>query len=125
MKINYDRNVTAAKFKPSDLLWVHNEVVKRGRCKKFTFSWNGPYVVEQILKSVKYKLRACKSKRKRLDVHGNRLKRHYGEVQHGDTEDGQTKPTKGANKNSNIIKSVVAKNLINRAKKNVQRKTGI
>ncbi|CAF1084426.1 unnamed protein product [Brachionus calyciflorus] len=49
IKLNYDRNVVAAKFKPGDLVWVHNDVIKKGQCKKFTYSWNGPYVVEQEL----------------------------------------------------------------------------
>ncbi|CAF0905958.1 unnamed protein product [Brachionus calyciflorus] len=78
IKLNYDRNVVAAKFKPGDLVWVHNDVIKKGQCKKFTYSWNGPYVVEQELNKVNYKIRPIKSKSKRLIVHINRLKRHYG-----------------------------------------------
>ncbi|RMZ94323.1 Transposon Ty3-G Gag-Pol poly, partial [Brachionus plicatilis] len=78
MRLNYDRQVYAAEFKPGDLVWVRNDVIKRGQCRKFTYTWNGPYVVEQKVNQANYKIRPIKTKGKRLIVHVNRLNRHYG-----------------------------------------------
>ena len=119
IKLNYDRNVVAAKFKPGDLVWVHNDVIKKGQCKKFTYSWSRPYVVEQELNKVNYKIRPIKSKSKRLIVHINRLKRHYGKYDEL-TVDVHESPTKIVNvsRTRSTAKRLLdrAKNLVNRAK---------
>ncbi|RNA19369.1 hypothetical protein BpHYR1_028247 [Brachionus plicatilis] len=52
--------------------------LERGQCRKFTYNWNAPYVVEQKVNQANYKIRPVKTKGKRLIVHVNRLKRHYG-----------------------------------------------
>ncbi|RNA25077.1 hypothetical protein BpHYR1_025751 [Brachionus plicatilis] len=36
IRLYYDRHVYAAEFKTSDQVWVRNDVVKRGQCRKFT-----------------------------------------------------------------------------------------
>ncbi|RNA33851.1 Transposon Ty3-G Gag-Pol poly [Brachionus plicatilis] len=119
MKLNYDLNVTAAKLKVGDLVWVHNDVVKKGQCKKFTFSWTGPYVVESVFNNVNYKMRSLNSKRKRLIVHRNRLKRHFGKHEIETENSLATQSNNEKNKRVNL-KTLAAKKIVERAKVTLQ-----
>ncbi|RNA29568.1 hypothetical protein BpHYR1_041901 [Brachionus plicatilis] len=103
-----DRHAYAAVFKRWDLVWVKNDVVQRGQCRKLTFNWNGPYVMEQKVNQVNYEIRPVKTKDKRLIIHLNRMKSHYGGV------DSQDKALNGTDEATRQITHTRAKFLISR-----------
>ena len=53
---------------------LYTPVVPRGRCKKLTSPWSGPYKILKKLSEVTYRIRCCHGGRKRIVVHFNRLK---------------------------------------------------
>jgi len=71
----YDRRVHGQPFKPGDLVWLHSPAVPRGQSRKLHFPWTGPYRVANRLSDAVYRIQHCQSRRKRLVVHFDRLKR--------------------------------------------------
>ena len=71
----YDRRVHGAPFTVGEYVWLHTPVVKTGQSRKFHKPWSGPYTVVKKLSDVTYRVCLPQSKRKRLVVHFDRLKR--------------------------------------------------
>lgn len=70
-KQHYDKRATDIKFKPGDRVLLRDDTVRRGRAKKLTPSWIGPYTVIQSHANENYTI---KKGRKSLRIHTNRLK---------------------------------------------------
>ncbi|CAF1155355.1 unnamed protein product, partial [Brachionus calyciflorus] len=67
----------AAKFKEGDAVWLKNEQVKKGQCKKFIYYWKGPYIIVKNIRDVNYIIRPMNKKNRRLiTVNRSRLKKH-------------------------------------------------
>jgi len=79
----YDRQTKLQSFKKGDFVYVRDPTYKRGKAKKFSHRYKGPYAIEEKISSLIYKIR--------LDdgtftiVHINRLKEAYG-LKQGDIE---------------------------------------
>ena len=69
----YDRHTKVEQFKKGDYVYVHNPVHKRGKAKKFSYKYDGPFEVEQKISSLIYKVRLGDGTSTILHV--NRLKR--------------------------------------------------
>jgi len=69
----YDRHTRVERFKKGDYVYVHNPVHKRGKAKKFSYQYDGPFEVEQRISSLIYKVRLGDGTSTILHV--NRLKR--------------------------------------------------
>ena len=72
----YDRQTKLEKFKKGEFVYVHDPTYKRGKAKKFSYQYKGPFEVIERVSPLVYKV-------KLLDgtftvVHINRLKRAYG-----------------------------------------------
>ncbi|CAF1074139.1 unnamed protein product [Brachionus calyciflorus] len=77
-KVIYDQQVMAAKFKEGDAVWLKNEQVKKGQCKKFIYNWKGPYIIVKNIRDVNYIIRPMnKKKRPLITVNRSRLKKHF------------------------------------------------
>lgn len=76
MKFLYDRKVRGCKFIEGDRVWVKNTVVKKGKSKKLTAKWKGPYTIIRVISELDYQLKPDKG-RKLVIVHRNLLKRCY------------------------------------------------
>ena len=48
----------------------------KGKCKKFTLRWKGPYTVEKIFNNVDYILKPFKKRGKKITAHRNNLKKY-------------------------------------------------
>jgi len=53
----YDRHTQVEQFKKGDYVYVHNPVHKRGKAKKLSYQYDGPFEVEQKISSLIYKIR--------------------------------------------------------------------
>ena len=72
-KEKYDRKRHGEPFKEGDHVMLYTPSIPRGRCKKLTCHWSGPYLVVKKISEVTYRIRQCNG-RKRVVVHFNRLK---------------------------------------------------
>ena len=52
----YDRHTKMEQFKKGDYVYVHNPVHKRGKAKKFSYQYDGPFEVEQKISSLIYRI---------------------------------------------------------------------
>ncbi|RNA44443.1 hypothetical protein BpHYR1_047157, partial [Brachionus plicatilis] len=69
----------AAKFKKGDTVWLKNEQIKKGECKKFIFSWKGPYIVIKNINNINYIVKPLyKNKGRPITVNRVRLKKNFG-----------------------------------------------
>ena len=57
-------------------MYVHDPTYKRGKAKKFSYQYKGPFEVEQKISPLIYKVR--KADGTSAVLHTNRLKRAYG-----------------------------------------------
>ena len=73
----YDRQTKLNQFKKGDLVYVHDPTYKRGKAKKFSYQYKGPFEVEQKISLLIYKVRMADGTSAVLHV--NRLKRAYGQ----------------------------------------------
>jgi hypothetical protein len=69
-KVQYDKKTNLEIFKPGDKVLLFDESVRRGRSKKLSAQWIGPYVVSSV-EGVNV---VITRKRKLIKVHANRLK---------------------------------------------------
>ena len=56
-KSYYDRNVHGKPYRPGDLVWKAIKRVKRGRTWSLAPHFEGPYIVEEVLSDVNYRIR--------------------------------------------------------------------
>lgn len=73
-KQNYDRNSLIREFDVGDKVLLYDESVRRGRSKKLTSLWIGPYKIIKKNSDVNYTIQKAKNKQ---TVHANRLKFYY------------------------------------------------
>jgi len=71
----YDRYTKVEHFKKGDYVYVHNPVHKRGKAKKFSYQYDGPFEVEQKISPLIYKIRLGDGTSTILHV--NKLKRAH------------------------------------------------
>jgi hypothetical protein len=71
----YDRQMKFEQFKKGDLVYVHDPVYKRGKAKKFSYQYKGPFEIEQRISPLIYKVRMADGASAVLHV--NRLKRAH------------------------------------------------
>jgi hypothetical protein len=69
----YDKNTKETTLKVGDKVLLYDETVRRGRSKKLSSQWLGPYVVISINRVNA----TTKNGRHRQKVHLNRLKPYY------------------------------------------------
>ena len=84
----YDRQMKFEQFKKGDLVYVHDPVYKRGKAKKFSYQYKGPFEIEQRTSPLIYKVRMADGASAVLHV--NRLKRAH----EGNGDDARTPLTK-------------------------------
>ena len=70
-KRQYDKKTAEKSFKIGDQILLHDETVRRGRSKKLTPAWIGPYTIQGVHDNNNYTI--IKGRRT-LRVHANRLK---------------------------------------------------
>ena len=73
----YDRQTKLEKFVKGDLVYVHDPIYKRGKDKKFSHKYKGPFEVEGRISPLIYKIKLTDGAS--TIVHINRLKRTYGQ----------------------------------------------
>ena len=56
-------------------MWLHSPAIPRGRSRKLHCPWTGPYRVVRKLSNAVYRIQHARTRRKRLVVHFDRLKR--------------------------------------------------
>jgi len=69
----YDRQTKLEQFKKGDFVYIHDPIHKRGKTKKFSHQYKGPYVIEQKVSPLIYKVQLADGTF--TIVHVNRLKR--------------------------------------------------
>jgi len=73
----YDRQTKLEQFKKGDFVYLHDPTHKRGKAKKFSYQYKGPFEAEQRISSLIYKIQLTDGTF--TLVHANRLKRAYGQ----------------------------------------------
>ena len=78
-KRNYDHKASSSVqlFQVGQAVWYWNSFVGKGKCKKFTSPWKGPYVVVQKIDDVRYKIQKNR-KTQGFVVHVDALKKYEG-----------------------------------------------
>ena len=74
----YDRQTRLEQFCKGDLVYIHDPTHKRGKAKKFSYQYKGPFEIEQKISSLIYKVRLADGTS--TIIHVNRLKRVYGQM---------------------------------------------
>ena len=75
----YDRQAKLERFSKGDFVYVHDPTYKRGKAKKFSYQYKGPFEVEQKISPLIYKVRMADGTSAILHI--NRLKRAHVQVQ--------------------------------------------
>ena len=75
----YDAKSHGVPYDVGDRVWLHIPHVKKGKTKKLTRPWHGPYVVIKRISDVVYRIELEGSRRKRVVVHFDRLKKCFGQ----------------------------------------------
>ena len=73
-KTNYDQCIHGEPFKVGDLVYLHNPVVPKGKCRKLHCPWTGPFSVIKRISDNVYRIQDTNNKRKRQVIHFDRLK---------------------------------------------------
>jgi hypothetical protein len=68
----YDRKTKLEQFKKGDFVYVHDPVYKRGKARKFSYQYKGPYEVEKKISPLIYKVRLADGTS--VILHINRMK---------------------------------------------------
>lgn len=69
----YDKSTINKQFVVGDTVLLHDETLRRGRSKKLSPQWIGPYTITQRNSEVNYTIKKGK---KLIKVHANRLKKY-------------------------------------------------
>lgn len=77
MKLRFDCAATDPTFKVGDRVWLHNPRRKKGLSTKLLSPWEGPFVVEERLSAVTFRIRAGQRAKSKV-VHANRLWLYHG-----------------------------------------------
>ena len=72
----HDKDSTAVPFCVGDRVWLYTPVVPKGKTKKFTSFWKGPYTIVDKTGEVNYKIQLIGGTQTFV-VHRNRLKLCY------------------------------------------------
>jgi hypothetical protein len=75
----YDRQTKLEQYQKGDLVYLHDPTHKRGKAKKFSYQYKGPYEVEEKISPLIYKIRM--SYGTFAIIHVNRLKRSHRVVE--------------------------------------------
>jgi hypothetical protein len=75
-KIRHDRKVRACTFEVGDFVWVRDTTTTKGKIKKLSARWKGPYVVITKISEAVYKLKNCETNRS-ITVNKCRLQRCF------------------------------------------------
>jgi hypothetical protein len=73
----YDRQTKLEQFKKGDLVYLRDPTHKRGKAKKFSYQFKGPFEIECKISPLIYRIRTGEGMS--TVVHINRLKRAYGQ----------------------------------------------
>lgn len=73
-KKQYDKKTNDVEFKIGEKLLLQDETVRRGRSKKLSNQWIGPYIIIKRNSKVNYTLQKGKGT---LLTHANRLKPYF------------------------------------------------
>jgi hypothetical protein len=76
-KIRYDRVTRAASYKVGDKVRMLELAKSKGKSKKLTRKWKGPFEVMEVISEQNLRIKACSKNGKSLIVHKNLLKRSY------------------------------------------------
>ena len=76
-KREYDLKQYKNNYKKGDLVWLFTPTIGKGRVKKLTSMWSGPFTVVEPLSDVVIRIRR-NARAKDLVVHHNRLKPYHG-----------------------------------------------
>ena len=71
-------NVAQRQFNVGDAVWYHNTSVRKGRIKKLTNPWKGPYIVIKQICDIVYLLK-LKPRADPITVHVNKMKMYKGD----------------------------------------------
>jgi hypothetical protein len=71
----YDRQTKLECFKKGDLVYIHDPTYKRSKARKFSYQYKGPFVIEQKISSLIYRVRMADGTS--AVIHVNRLKRAH------------------------------------------------
>jgi hypothetical protein len=74
----YDRQAKLEQFCKGDLVYIHDPTHKRGRAKKFSYQYKGPFEIEQKISPLVYRVRLTDGTS--AVIHVNRLKKAYGQA---------------------------------------------
>jgi hypothetical protein len=75
----YDRQTKLEQFSTGDFVYIHDSTYKRGKAKKFSYQYRGPFEIEQKISSLIYKVRLTDGTF--TIIHVNRLKRAHKQIQ--------------------------------------------
>jgi hypothetical protein len=73
----YDKRTGLEHFKKGYLVYLHDPTYKKGRAKKFSYQFKGPFEIESKVSPLIYRLRTGEGMF--TVVHINRLKRAHGQ----------------------------------------------
>lgn len=73
-KNNYDKHSFPRNFTIGDKVLLYDESVRRGRSKKLSSLWIGPYIISDKISDLNYVIQKGKNKQ---TIHANRLKHFY------------------------------------------------
>ena len=79
----YDRQTKLSKFKIGDLVYVHDPTYKRGKAKKFSYQYKGPFEIVHRISPLIYKVKLTDGTC--IVVHINRLKKAYSQERNNES----------------------------------------
>jgi hypothetical protein len=71
----YDRRTNLEQFSKGDFVYIHDPTYKRGKAKKFSYQYRGPFETEQKISPLIYKVRLADGTS--TIIHVNRLRRAH------------------------------------------------
>ncbi|CAF1066299.1 unnamed protein product [Brachionus calyciflorus] len=78
-RIQHDRNIKPFEYKVEDMVMLNQPQMKKGLSKKLSPKWDGPYIIQDKLGTVNYKIKKYNQPNSKPKlVHHNRLKRFFG-----------------------------------------------
>ena len=76
-KQQYDRNVRLTEYQKGDVVLLYRPVTKRGKSPKLSRHWTGPYLIQDRINQVNYRIQASPRSKAHV-VHADRLKLCHG-----------------------------------------------